>query len=184
MSFSSDQPQLSNQLPLSIDFPEEQVLFLETLGLTYKRIVDSTNTKIGGIFLIQQLANFERWFLQSDNAPFTIDPQRTRNGYRNTLNMIALNGGPIASGATVTVPHNIPLTIDSSITRIYGGARSAPGANPFFLPIPYPPNPTALNTSIEVFLDLTNITLRNGAGQNQLNQCFVVVEYLQQPGVV
>lgn len=179
MSFSSDQPQLSNQLPLSIDFPENPELFLETLGLTYKRIVDSTNTKIGGLFLLQQMANFERWFKQSDTAPFTIDTTRTRNGYRNTLNMIALNGGPIASGATINVPHGIPLTNDSSITRIFGGARST---GPFFLPIPYAPNPTALNTSIEVFLDLTTITLHNGAGQNQLNQVFIVVEYLQEVG--
>lgn len=184
MGFSSDQPQLSNQLPLSIDFPENQEQFLETLGLTYKRIVDSTNTKIGGLFLLQQMANFERWFLQSDTAPFDVDITRTRNGYRNTLNMIALHGGPIASGETVIVPHGIPLTVDSSITRIYGGARSAPGGAPLFLPIPYAPNPTALNTSIEVFLDLTNITLRNGAGHNQLNQCFVVVEYLQQPATL
>lgn len=182
MSFSSDQPQLSNQLPLSIDFPEEQQQFLETLGLTYKRIVDSTNTKIGGIFLLQQMANFERWFKQSDTAPFTIDTTRTRNGYRNTLNMIALNGGVILSGSTVTVPHGIPLTVDSSITRIFGGARTAPAINPFFIPIPYPPNPTALNTSIEVFLDLTNITITVGAGQNNLQQCFIVVEYLQEVG--
>lgn len=179
MSFTNDPAIQTNQLPLSIDFPENQEQFLETLGLTYKRIVDSTNTKIGGLFLLQQMANFERWFKQSDTAPFTIDTSKTRNGYRNTLNMIALNGGPIASGATVTVPHGVPLTADSSITRIYGGARSA---GPFFLPVPYPPNPTALNTSIEVFLDLTNITLRNGAGQSQLNQCFVVVEYLQEIG--
>lgn len=157
MSFSSDNPLLSNQLEISIDFPPvEDKDFLNMLSLTYKRVADSMNTKEGALYLLQELATFKQYFTQGN-------PQINRNVYRKTFDLVNLNGGNIAGGATVNFPHGI--TGLSSAALIYAGCTSV---DPKYFSVMYP----------NIYLDATNIWFVNPLG-TVVTQCYAVCEYLK-----
>lgn len=106
MSFSSDSPLLSNQLPLSIDFPKDQEQFLETLSLAYKRIVDSMNSKEGSLYLLEEIASYNQYFPTSVSSSSS-SSLIMRQGYRMTYDLVDLNGGPIPVGTTtINIPAN------------------------------------------------------------------------------
>jgi hypothetical protein len=168
MSFSSDQATLVNQLPISVDFPREQEKFLEALTLLYKRIANCVNTKEGGLFSIQELFNSQQYFTPGI-------PNIFRNVYRTTFDMIALNGGPIAPGATVSQPHNIVGI--TAPTHIYGGAVNSDSPVKF-LPLNYV-SATTLTDQIQIYLDPTNVILINGSTQSTLTSATIVAEYLK-----
>lgn len=170
MGFSSDNPLLLNQLPLSIDFPTDPVDLQMIQSTAYKKTVDAINTKEGGLYLEQELGSFIQYFPTSP-SPTSSQSLILRPGYRMTVDM-----GPIPSGATVSQAHGIDVATVTAVTRMYGGALSV---GPFLLPIPYASSTPNLN--IELFADATNVTVKNGAGQNNLTQCYVVIEYLKTP---
>ena len=168
MSFSSDQPTLVNQLPLSMDFPDDPVKFKEILTLLYKRIANAVNTKEGGLFSLAEQFDFQQYFIQGN-------PNNFRNVYRKTFDMVNLNGGPIAPGATVTFAHNINGIVDP--THIYGAATNSD------VPVKYIPlnyvSTTLITDQVQIYLDPTNVTLINGATQSALTQAYIVAEYLK-----
>lgn len=175
MSFSSDNPQLINQLPLSIDFPKDPEQLQMIQSTAYKKTVDAMNSKEGGLYLLQEIGSYIQYF------PTSVDSNSSqslilRPGYRRTYDIVALNGGSISSGSTVSVPHNLDMSTVTAITRMYGGAITN---GPFFIPIPYA-SPTPANC-IELFADSTNITIVVGSGQNKITQLYVVLEYLRNP---
>ncbi len=64
MSFSSNVPLQSNQLPISLDFPDPtHPDFLDTLSIAFKRISDAMNTKEGALYTLEEIANFNNYFL-------------------------------------------------------------------------------------------------------------------------
>jgi hypothetical protein len=155
MSFSSDQPLLVNQLPLSIQFPkDDHEKFLEILTETYKRIANCTNTKTGGLYSIQELFNSEQFF--------TATPNRFRNVYRKTFDLVSLNGGNIGAGATVAFPHNITGLLYATLIYV-----SCTTASEFFTVV-YP----------DAFMDPTNINFTNPSA-NAVTAAFFIAEYLK-----
>lgn len=159
MSFSSDKPLLSNQLPISIDFPNpDDKEFNDTLTLTYKRIADSMNSKEGALYLLNELANF-RLFYTANN------PQITRNSYRKVFDMVILNSGNIGAAAAVSFTHNITGLFNTDL--IYASCTSDE-ATPKYFTVVYP------NT----YLDTTKVYFTNPLGV-ALKQCIVVANYLK-----
>lgn len=157
MSFSSDQPFVSNQLPISIDYPKPDTPeFLNVLSLDRKRISDAVNTKEGALYLLDEIASFKQYFTQGN-------PQQNRNAYRKTFDLVNLNGGNIGAGATVTTPHNISGI--SSAVLIYASCTTITSE---FFTVVYP----------DIFLDATNINFTNPSAAI-LTQCYVVAEYLK-----
>lgn len=156
MSFSSDQPLLSNQLPISVEFPKDQVRFLETLSLLYKRIADSVNKKEGSLYLLQELANFQQFFTQGD-------PQRTRNGYRKTF---------ILDPSTLTFNHNI--TGISQITNYWAIANTAAD----FRKVPYV-DVTNVTNQISMRVTTTQVIITNGATAPAITGGLVILEYVK-----
>lgn len=156
MTSTSDNPIQSNQLPISIEFPKVNKQFDEVLSLIYKRIADSVNTKEGALYLLQELATFKQYFIQGN-------PQLTRNVYRTTFDLVNLNGGNIAGGATVAFPHGI--TGLSSAALIYAGCTST---DPKYFTVVYP----------NVYLDAVNVNFINPLG-TAITNCYVVAEYLK-----
>lgn len=125
MTFSSDQPLVSNQLPLSIDFPDPSTKdFSNELSLAYKRIADSVNYKESALYTLQEVANFQRFF--PNQSGFTDNTFNLRNGYRTTFDMVKLNGANIAVGVTnlVLTSSTEPPAINGVLypTRGVGGA--------------------------------------------------------------
>lgn len=156
MAFSSDQPLVSNQLPISVDFPKEPELFLDIMTNTYKRIADAVNRKEGGVYSLQENATFKQY-------PTANDPQKTKNTYRKTFDMVSLNGGNIGPAVMVTVPHGITGIVCG--TMITAGCANT---EPRYFTVVYP----------DVYLTNTDVVFINPTGF-PVTQCYVVAEYLK-----
>lgn len=175
MSFTNDPAILVNQLPISIEFPKDTETFKEVLTLWERRVANIINTKEGGLYTLQEFFSFKQYFTPNTPGVF-------RNVYRFTYDMVALNGGPIAPGATVSTPHNIPLPNNITLlngVNIYGSATNSDVApnGPKRLPLPYSSETTTLN--IEIYFDNLNVVIINGSTQTALTYCTIVLEYLK-----
>lgn len=157
MSFSSNEPLLINQLPISLDLPTEPDRFRETVELYLKRIANVVNTKEGGLYSLQEFSNSELYQMDST--------QTTSNVYRKCFNLTVLNGGNIAAASTVTFPHNIVGL--SRATRIYAGCTST--TPNYFSVMGYP----------NIYLDATNINFTNPLPSTALTAVLAVCEYLK-----
>jgi len=154
VSFSSDKSLQSNQLPLSIEFPSVKREFDEVLSLSYKRTADAVNTKVGGLFFLQEQATFKQLYV-------TDNPQSSRFVYRTVFDLVKLNAGNIGAAATVTFPHGI-----SSLTNTMLIYASCTSTDHKFFTVVYP----------DVYLDSTNVNFTNPL-LVQLTQCIVIAEY-------
>jgi hypothetical protein len=160
MAFSSDNALQSNQLASDVQFDKEKEEFNSVLNIQYRRIVDSVNSKEGAFYLLQELANFKQIFTSNN-------PQRNRNSYRTTIDMIQQNGGNIGAGITVIVPYNFSSVKDSvliycSCTDITGKLFTLTGTGVYIISGPTP------GTGVAVF---TNTTA------NTITQAMFVAEY-------
>lgn len=164
MSFSSDIPLQSNQLPISIDFPNPQEkVFLDVLTNTYKRIANSVNTREGSLYLLEEQATFQQYFTAGD-------PQRNRNTYRMVVDFGALpDTGP------KPIPHNINFDSNFTTTRIYASATDPVALE--YIPIPYA-SPT-LTENIELSLNATHVIITTGSNRSAFTRCTVVIEYMK-----
>ena len=157
MSFSSDQPLVSNQLPNSISLPEvNDKAFIEMLSNHLRRISDVVNTKEGSLYLLNEIATFQQFFTANN-------PQQNRNSYRKVFDLVQLNGGVIGAGATVVFPHNITGLFNTGL--IYASCTSSTS---IFFTVVYP----------DVFLDAVNVNFTHPLGVT-LTQAIVVAEYLK-----
>lgn len=157
MSFSSDQPLVSNQLAISIEYPApDSPAFLDILSLDRKRIADSVNSKEGALYLLQELATFKQFYT-------TGNPQLNRFVYRTTFDLVQLNGGPIPPGPMAPVPHGISGLAEAIL--IYASCTTTV---PEYFTVVYP----------NIFLDNTNINFTNPTANN-ITKCSVIAEYLK-----
>lgn len=165
MTFSSDPSLNTNQLPISFDVNPDEKDFGATMLLYLRRIANATNTKGSGLYLLQETASFEQYYGSS--------PQENRNGYRITIDLVALNGAPIPTGVTAVIltPTTQPPAIDGYMFPVqgFGGALDSTGVSYF---------PTDPNVSV-TYTDSTNtITITNNTG-NTLTWFVWVMEYLK-----
>ena len=154
MSFSSDLSLQSNQLASDVEFDVKKDEFNDILNLQYRRIVDSVNSKEGAYYLLRELANFKQIFTIGN-------PQRNRNSYRTTLDIISLNGGVIAPAGTATVPHGITNATDSVL--IYCSCKNSAGQ---LFTLVYP----------DAYINATNAVVTNISASN-ITQAMFVAEY-------
>lgn len=166
MTFSSNEPLNTNQLPISLDVNPQDRDFENILMLYLRRVANAVNTKESGLFLLQENANFEQWY-QVGN------PQQNRNAYRITADLVVLNGGNIPPGTTNIILSSTtqPMIIMGYLYPVqgFGGAIDTTGIS-YFLNDP----------SIYVrYNNSTNtITIQNNSG-NTLTWCVWVMEYLK-----
>ena len=165
MTFSSDNPLNTNQLPISLDVNPDEQNFHSVLLLYLRRIANAVNTKESGLFLLQETASFEQYFTSS--------PQQTRNGYRTTVDLVALNAGNIPTGTTTLAltGSTQPTAINGYLYPVhgFGGAVDITGESYF----PSDPNITiSFNGSTNTF------TILNNTG-NALTWLVFALEYLK-----
>ncbi len=171
MAFSSDIPLQSNQLPISIEFPPIKKEFDNILSLTYKRIADAVNKKEGGLFQLQENANFNQYFKYTSGT--NPDPNNFRNGYRTTYDLVALNGGPIPVGVTNIVLSGAYLINGILIpTRAYGGATIA---GPIYVFI----NDPQLGVRFNNTNPAAQVIIVTNTTGSPLTQAYWVIEYLK-----
>jgi len=166
MTFSSNEPLNTNQLPISLDVNPEEKDFENILLLYLRRVANAVNTKASGLFLLQENANFGQWY-QIGN------PQQNRNAYRITVDLVNLNGGNIPVGTTniVLSTSTQPQNITGYLYPVqgFGGAVDTGGLS-YFLNDPdiYVRYQNSTNT----------IIIQNNSG-NALTWCTWVMEYLK-----
>ena len=157
MAFSSDNSIVTNQLPISIDFPRDPELFLDQLTLLYKRIADAVNRKEGSVYPLNETSTFKQY-------PIANNPQKYNSVLRKVFDLISLNGGVnIAAAATVSFPHGITGITQAAI--IYVGCANTV---PEYFSLMYP----------DVYLTATNIVFTNSSAA-PVTHAIAVAEYLK-----
>lgn len=169
--FSSDQPLVANQLPISVDFPRDPQEFINTISLLYKRIANAVNTKEGALYLPQELATFQLYFTSND-------PQKLRNVYRKVIDfgVIDQSGGVGPYPYTSSQPHGINFTSEFTLTRMYAAATDPVGL--IYIPLPWC-SPVALSQNISLSATATQILIVTGQNRTNFTRCYVVLEYVK-----
>lgn len=171
MSSTVEQSLLINQLPISIEVPEDPKQLREMLSLLFRRITDAVNKKEGSLYYPQELGNFQSYF--TINTPYTF-----RNVYRMVVNF-----GALPNAATKSVAHGIagihPTAGNStfSFTRIYATASNQSSGSELFIPIPWA---SASGTdNIQITVDATNVNITTTSNKTAFTICYVVLEYVK-----
>lgn len=163
MSFTSDNPLQTNQLPISVEFPQDSKLLQVVNTETYKRTANAINTKASGLFLTEETASFQQYFTSGD-------PMQNRDVYRKVIDF-----GTLPNAGTKSVAHGIAFDANSSLTHLYAAATDP--VNLLYIPIPYA-SPTLAN-NIEIYLDAANVNIITGSNRSPFTICYVVIEWLK-----
>lgn len=164
---------ISSYLPIEFDMPPDEEILREILTQRERLTASIVNLKENANYELQELLSAQQWFTPTA-VPTTSQPVIKRYGYRTTIDLVALNGGPIGAGATALTlsTSTIPQAIMGYKFPLpsHGSATAADGTS-IFLNDP----------SVYVrFVSSTNtITITNSYGSN-LTQCYFVLEYLKQ----
>jgi len=167
MTSISDPALLINQLPVTQEWPLDPKQLQEQLTIFYRRISNTVNSKEGGLYSSQEFFSNQQYSLN--------DPGTFKNVYRKCFDMVALNGGAIAPGATASFAHGITGIVQ--LVHMYGGAKNS-DATPKFIPLPYV-SATLVTDQVQVYITSTNVVLVNGATQTALTSATLVVEVLK-----
>ena len=159
MSFSSDKSALESQLPLSIEFSEDENNFRYEFNNTYQRIASSVNSKEGGLYLPLEKTTGQQYF-------DTTNVQKNKVVYRMTVDF-----GALPNTAVKTVPHNISgWNSQFRLTRAYGAATDPIALRAF--PIP--------NDGIMLEINSTNVIITTTSNLSAFTATTVVIEYSKQ----
>jgi len=163
MSFTSDNPLQTNQLPISVEYPQDPKLLQVVNTETYKRTANAVNTKASGLYLPQEIASFQQYFTSGN-------PMQNRDVYRKVIDF-----GALPNAGVQTVAHGITFDANSTLTHLYAAATDP--VNLLYIPIPYA-SPTLAN-NIEISLDATNVIITTGSNRSAFTICYVVIEWLK-----
>ena len=158
MSASSDNSQITNQLPQTVNLPslDNGREFVGYLERQLRNISNTVNGKSGGLNTLNETITGDQYYT-------TGDPQKFRNVFRKTFDLVEINGGNIPPGALAPVSHNITSIFESA--GIYAHCTSVTGE---IFTLVYP----------DIYLNATNILFNNPLGVN-LKQADIVCNYLK-----
>lgn len=157
MSFSSDDAQIANQIPQTINLPNiEDHNFTDYIETIFRSIANSVNAKESGLNLLSEKISGSQ-FYNSDNE------DQLRNVYRKIIDLVSLNGGSINASDTIQVPHEITNLCESA--GILAHCTSVDG---LFFTSAFP----------DVRLNRTSVVFTNPHTQ-ALTQCDIVLNYLK-----
>jgi len=157
MSSSSDPSLTTNQLPISVEMPREFAQFREIISLLYKRIANSSNSKTGGLYSLQETSNSNQYYDIANTQTF-------RSTYRKVFDLVSLNGANIPAAGVVSFPHGIVGLKYAAL--IYASCTSV---TPDFFTVVYP----------DATMDATNINFTNPLPATALSSVIFVCEFLK-----
>lgn len=156
MSFSSDIPSLQNQLPLSVELPQDLPGLRSEINDLYQSIASSVNNKIGGLYVPLEKINSQQYF-DSTNT------QKLKAVYRMVVDF-----GALPNTGTKSVAHNIPgWNSNFRLTQSYGAATDPIALQA--LPIP--------NDGILLSVDSTNVNVTTTSNRSAYTATTIVIEY-------
>lgn len=163
MGIPSDRSSLQNQLPISVNFPEEIDDLRERIDQTYQDIAIAVNSKIGGLYVPQEKITFEQYY-------DTANPQKFRNVYRMVVDV-----GALPNAGTSSTAHGITFTSSSYVTHVYGAASDTSGM--MYIPLPFASPTDNLNISLEV--TSTDVIITTDSDYSAYTTCYVVIQYVK-----
>ena len=158
MSFSSDDAQVSNQLPQTVNLPdmEDKTNYTDTIEGLFKDVADTVNGKVGGLNTFKEKGTGKQY---DDDDP----EQQPRNVYRKRFDLVRLNNGSIDGSQTLEYPHEITNLKESA--GIYAHCATVDG---ILFTATFP----------DVRLNRTSVLFTNPYSQS-LEQCDVIANYLK-----
>jgi hypothetical protein len=160
--FSSDLSAVSNQLPISVEYPKDPAQLQYTQELLYKRIASAVNTKEGGLYFPIEVSTFQQYFTPGN-------PQKLRGVYRTVVDF-----GALPNAVPKSVPHNIPFDSEYTATRIYACATDPVTLT--YIPIPWA-STAATSNNISIQVTGTTVDISTGIDRSNFTRCTVVIEY-------
>ena len=160
MGLSSDPTLLTNQV-YNYELPESYEEYKDVFDVEYRKLVDSVNSKEGALYLLQELATFQRYYIAGN-------PIKTINVYRKTFNF-----GSLPNATSKKLPHGIRMDANTKLTRLYGAATDP--ASRQFIPLPFASPTLANNVSLEA--NGTEIIVTTGSSRINFTQTSIVMEY-------
>jgi len=158
MSFTSDNAAMGDQLPLSIDYPEDEKDFRNKLYNVNQRTAQAVNTKVGGLYTPQERGTGAQY------ADLT-NPQKNKNVYRITVDF-----GAMPNTGTKSVPHGIQgWNSNYRLVQSYGGATSPSTTD--WVPL--------TNDGIKLNGNDTNVTITTTSDYSSYTETSIVIEYLK-----
>ena len=158
MSYSSDQPALESQLPISIELPEEPDNFRNRVNDLYQKIAATVNTKEGGLYVPLEKTTGQQYF-------DPLNPQKNKNVYRMVVDF-----GALPNAGAKTVSHGIQGWDENfRLTRAYGAATDP--VNLEALPIP--------NDGILLEINSTSVIVTTTTDRSAFTATTVVIEYIK-----
>lgn len=160
MAFSSDIPQITNQLPFTINLPDikNTSLFQDALEDLLRNISNAVNAKEGGLYNLFEQASSQQYYIQNNTGRF-------RNVYRKVMNFVNLNGGNIpAAAVALAFPHNM-----TGVQQSAGITANCTAIDGRRFTVVFP----------EVWIDATFAYFTNISGSD-LSQCDIIINILKQ----
>lgn len=150
--------------------------FKELLIRMYQNInsmILSLNLKDTGVYNTSPFVNSQIFFPNPLLNSSTSATPEFRQVYRNVINF-----GALPAVGTLSRPHNITCTSNTTFTRIYGTASKT--TTPFsYIPIPYS-SATTVADNLELDVDATMVNITTGGfNYSAYTTTYVILEYLQ-----
>lgn len=143
-------------------FPEDQDQMLVKLNLSYADIANAVNIREIAKYETDEVITGQQFTVSGDN-------QKKYFTYRKIYYF-----GPIATGATLNIPHGLTFANILLFTKISGTFNTDV---PDSRPLPFTSAAAVTNqTSIKV--DAANIVIVNGATANNITDGVVILEYI------
>ncbi len=156
----------------SVQYPNDMDELTTVLTKTHIDIANCINRRTIGIFNTIQVVTGDQYYSLSNTS--IRNPIQYRQSYRKLFPF-----GAIAAGATLLIPHGI--TGITEIVHLYGNCITDVSvmalATAKYEPIPFV-SATDVTQQVQLFMDDTNITIINGAGNNNILSGTIIIEYL------
>lgn len=158
MSYTNDQSSLQDQLPLSIDFPDDDINFKDKLYNINQRTAAAVNTKISGLYSPQEKLTGSQYVDESN-------PQNNKNVYRYTLDF-----GSLPNSTTKSLPNPVSGWNSSyTLVEMFGAANNTNSGNAIPLS----------NDGISLSINSTSVTIVTTQDFSNFTQCKIIIEYLK-----
>lgn len=159
MSFSSDNSGLQNQLPISVELPQDLPGLRSEINDLYQSIASSVNNKIGGLYVPIEKINSQQYF-DSTNT------QKLKSVYRMVVDF-----GALPNTATKSVAHGINgatgWASSFRLTQLYGASTDPIGLQALALP----------NNGILLSIDQFNVNVTTTSNRTAFTATTIVIEY-------
>lgn len=155
MSFSSDKPGLENQLPVSIEMPDDYKSFRLQFSQIYQRLTASLNSKEGGLYVPDEKITNQQYFDEND-------PQNNKNVYRMVIDF-----GALPNASSKSVNHGIAWNDNYRLTRAYGGSTDKNINKSLAIP----------NDGICIEINSTSVTIITTSDRSNFTETTIVIEY-------